>query len=603
MELDADNLEFNNAIQLVEFTDNLIYLTGKAGTGKTTFLKYIKEISKKQIVVVAPTGVAATNAGGMTIHSLFGIPLTPFIPEDDRLKSDTILTTLKLNPFKKAILKHVELLIIDEVSMVRVDVLDVIDKALRTIKKQYNCAFGGTQILLIGDAFQLSPIAKDDEWQILSQFYETPFFFSAKVFKEITPLYIELKKIYRQKEQSFIDILNRVRTNNVTDSDINRINSRYSEDTNLDGYITLTTHNNTANSINECKLKALPSELRVYEATIVGDFPDNILPAEKFLQCKIGAQVMLVKNDKQAPMRYYNGKIATIIALDDDYITVRFNDGVVTQIAPEKWDNIKYKYEPHTKRITTEEAGAFIQFPIKLAWAITIHKSQGLTLDKVIIDAGNAFTSGQVYVALSRCTTLGGIVLRTKISRSAIMVDKKVLDFAKLETPAEIINQKLSKLKFDTQIEKHNYASQTTEPTTIKKELVWQNTQCEQEISKLKQYNMELNAIISSLETNVTYYAKENKRMQKLLEEKEEQLSNCDVMRNEINTLRALLSNNEQSIIRLTQQIKQSNEELMRSKQESEHYQQLSDVYLNRSQKAITWCVAFAIGWIISLII
>lgn len=457
--LDKNNVEFNNAAELIRLNNKFVYLTGKAGTGKTTFLKFIKDTTDKNTIVVAPTGVAAINAGGVTIHSFFQIPLGPFIPDDPRLRTrptedgnnQTIFTTFQYTQRKREIIQKLELLIIDEISMVRADTLDVIDRVLRVYRGNTALPFGGVQVLLIGDTFQLPPIADDDQWAILSQFYETPFFFSSKVIELSSPLYIELKKVYRQNEQDFVDLLNRVRINQVTNEDLQTLNSKYDPSFTGDGedYINLATHKQIANETNIAKLHQINTDLYIFEANITGDFPENLKPTDHFLHLKVGCQIMFVKNDTGEARRYYNGKIGKIHELSETSIKVIFDDETEVEVEPAIWNNIQYTYNNHTRKVEEEIKGTFRQFPIRLAWAITVHKSQGLTFEKVIADLNQAFAPGQVYVALSRCTKLSGLKLRTPITRHAIITDPHVLEFARNETPGTLITEQLTAGKAD----------------------------------------------------------------------------------------------------------------------------------------------------------
>lgn len=457
----AKNPKFYEAVEFERESNALLYLTGKAGTGKTTFLKYIKQTTKKKHIILAPTGVAAINAGGNTIHSFFQIPFGPFIPDDSRLRTrsmgleypETIFTTFKYREEKKEIIKNLELLIIDEISMVRADILDVIDRILKVFRNQHSLPFGGVQVILIGDTFQLPPIVASTEWSILSQHYKTPFFFSSNVLEKNEYSYIELKKIYRQKEQEFIDLLNRVRVGEVNEKDLDDLNAKYNPTFTGKGkdYVILATTNRIVNETNITKLNQLETKLFSFEASVKGIFPDKHKPTDHYLQLKVGAQIMLIRNDTENPKRYINGSIAKIKGLEKNKIIIEFDD--VTKpdltIRKEIWENIQYSYNKDQKKITEEIIGTFEQFPIRLAWAITVHKSQGLQFDKVIADLGNSFASGQVYVALSRCTTSTGLILRTKLNKYAIKTDPRVIEFAKKETPNTLIIDRLNAGKAD----------------------------------------------------------------------------------------------------------------------------------------------------------
>jgi PIF1-like helicase/Helicase len=454
LQLDPDNPEFNYAADFIRHTDKLVYLTGKAGTGKTTFLKYLKETTDKNIVVLAPTGVAAINAGGQTIHSFFQIPPSVFVPGDKRLRmkadfgdmdKSTVYEHFRYSKEKLAIMRKMDLLVIDEISMVRCDLLDVIDSLLRAFRRANFLPFGGVQVLLIGDTFQLPPIAAADQWDILKSYYDSEFFFSARAIQEAKPIYIELKKIYRQKEQAFIDLLNRVRINQITERELTLLNSkfnpRFSTDENAN-YIILATHNQQVNSVNLTKLAALDTPLYVFEAQIDGIFPDNTLPTEKTLQLKEGAQVMFVKNDPSKG--YHNGKIAKVVTITDEELVVEVDGGEELLVEKQVWKNIRYAWNEAEQKVEEETIGTFTQFPLRLAWAITVHKSQGLTFEKVVADLGGAFAPGQVYVALSRCTSFQGLVLKTTIGASAIKTDPRVLQFAQEETPNTLIVAELN---------------------------------------------------------------------------------------------------------------------------------------------------------------
>ncbi len=411
---------FELALKFITETNVNIYLTGKAGTGKTTFLKYLKENPTKNMVVAAPTGVAAINAGGVTLHSLFQLPFGPFIPAFRQtlvgFDKKTLLSRMRFNSEKLNLFNSLELLVIDEASMVAAHTVDAIDTILRAVRHK-QAPFGGVQVLFIGDLYQLQPVTKDDEWQVLQHYYSSNFFFDSHALKDNTPVMIELKTIFRQKDEVFIDILNGLRENTLTKAHLEILNQRMRKDfvaEKGDGYITLTTHNNSANKINEIKLETLASKPFKFLAKIEGDFPDHILPAEKELVLKKGAQVMFIKNDAEGK-RYFNGKIGVIKEISEEKIIVQCDDETI-YVSEHVWENLTYSVDPATKEIREKIAGTFTQYPLRLAWAITIHKSQGLTFDKVVIDAANAFANGQVYVALSRATSLEGLILTSQIN-------------------------------------------------------------------------------------------------------------------------------------------------------------------------------------------
>lgn len=448
---DSFNTSFNLAAGFVNNTSRPVFLTGKAGTGKTTFLKHIRAHTTRNTVVVAPTGVAAINAGGVTMHSFFQLPFGPYIPATFRGNSPgaggnsgayettdkhSLFKNIRFSAEKRQLLQELELLIIDEISMVRCDMLDAMDIILRHFRKQLLLPFGGVQVLYIGDMYQLPPVINNNEWEILGQYYKSPFFFDAKVLAEAPPIYIELKKIYRQNEQQFIDLLNNVRHNTVSDEDYKLLHSRYRPDfipPAGERYITLTTHNRKADTINATELEKLSGKAYVFNGSITGEFSDKALPTELALQLKEGAQVMFVKNDSSPEKRFFNGKIGTVRHIFEDKITVSFADDDELVLAKETWRNIRYTYQKESNSIDEEQLGSFTQYPVRLAWAITIHKSQGLTFEKAIIDAGNSFAAGQVYVALSRCTSLNGMVLLSRINPSGIATDERVVAFSAKE--------------------------------------------------------------------------------------------------------------------------------------------------------------------------
>lgn len=428
------NDQFTLAFRFVSETSENIFLTGKAGTGKTTLLKYIKEHCAKNIVVAAPTGVAAINAGGVTLHSLFQLPFHAFLP--NKANKDELLGKIRFNKQRVQLLRKMELLVIDEISMVRADTLDAIDTILRSVRRNYNIPFGGVQLLCIGDLFQLPPVAKNDEWILLSEHYNSPFFFDSLVIREQMPLMIELTKIYRQKEDSFVRLLNKVRNNNMHADDFEDLHQRYDPgftQASNDKYITLTSHNNQADQINSREINNLFTAAFTYNAIIEGDFPEHLYPAEAALVLKEGAQVMFLKNDVIS-RKYFNGKIGVVKKLADEDIVVE-SDGEDITVRKDIWENTRYKINSSDGKLEQDVLGTFEQFPLRLAWAITIHKSQGLTFDKVMIDAGAAFSSGQVYVALSRCTSLEGIVLLSKISSGSILSNNQVVKGQQWLTP------------------------------------------------------------------------------------------------------------------------------------------------------------------------
>lgn len=418
------NQELRQAWDFVEQTGKSIFLTGKAGTGKTTFLRTLKAKSHKRMIVVAPTGVAAINAGGVTIHSFFQLPLSPYVP---RTQLDNKFTYSKE---KRKIMRTVDMLVIDEISMVRSDILDAIDTVMRRFR-EHDKPFGGAQLVMIGDLHQLTPVVRPHEEELLSQYYDTPYFFGSHALQSIDYVTIELRHVYRQQDEDFLKILNDIRDGHATDADLQRLNSRYLPSFHPkadDGYIRLTTHNRIADNFNEHELAALSSKPFVFNAKIEKDFPEYDYPTDRQLTLKMGAQVMFLKND--AKRRYYNGKIGHVTYVDDHQILVLCpDDEQAIEVEPETWENTKYKLNDQTKQIESEVVGTFTQYPLRLAWAITIHKSQGLTFAHAIIDAQFSFAAGQVYVALSRCKTLEGMVLASPIPPSAIKTDPRVTEY------------------------------------------------------------------------------------------------------------------------------------------------------------------------------
>ena len=421
------NPELELALNFIEKTDRNLFITGKAGTGKTTFLHQIKNESLKRMVIVAPTGVAAINAKGVTIHSFFQMPFGPILPNQPPNSQQRRFSKTKID-----IIKSLDLVIIDEISMVRADLLDGIDQVMRRYKNR-NKVFGGAQVLMIGDLQQLAPVVRPNEWSLLQAHYETVYFFSSKAFQEANVVSIELKHIYRQKNEDFIKILNEVRTDTLSNESAEILNRNYNPSfspSKEEGFITLTTHNNRANLINNSELNKLKEKSSFFKAEISGKFSENSFPNDEKLELKLGAQVMFIKNDSSQEKRYFNGKIGIITKISKDAVTVKCpNDADEIVTERETWSNINYSINEETKAIKEELIGAFTQIPLRLAWAITIHKSQGLTFEKAIIDAEASFAHGQTYVALSRCTSLEGLVLKTKITSNAIINDKTVSIF------------------------------------------------------------------------------------------------------------------------------------------------------------------------------
>ncbi len=438
---DITNKSFQLASDFVNYTNASLFLTGKAGTGKTTFLKHVKENEVKNTVVVAPTGVAAINAGGTTIHSFFQLPFTPFIPvskgygvTETSTDKHSLISQQRLTNERKEIMQKLELLIIDEISMVRCDVLDAIDTVLRHVRSQYSVPFGGVQVLLIGDMYQLPPVIKTEEWQLLSPYYKSEYFFNSHVIESQQPVYVELNKIYRQNDGAFVQVLNQVRNNEMDQEGYELLHTRYLPAFNPareENYITLTTHNYKADAINFKALNELTGKMYHFDAAVEGEFYEKSYPADENLKLKIGTQAMFLKNDVEKVRRYFNGKIGIVDKIEEEKIFVQCEGEVTSiEVKKEKWKNIRYSLNKTTNQIEEDEIGSFTQFPLRLAWAITIHKSQGLTFEKAIIDAGEAFAPGQVYVALSRCTTLQGMILHSRINNNSLRSDNRIAEFA-----------------------------------------------------------------------------------------------------------------------------------------------------------------------------
>lgn len=520
-------LPYRLAEEFSERTNRCMFLTGKAGTGKTTFLKHLREVSPKNIAVVAPTGVAAINAGGMTIHSFFQLPIRTLIPTQESYKQ--MFAEQRMMQRKRQMLYHLEMLVIDEISMVRADVLDAIDAVLRHYRFRRNEPFGGVQVVMIGDLMQLQPVVHgEEERAMMEKYYEGAYFFHSKVMQQVRPVYIELDHVFRQQNEQFVRLLNEVRENRLSAESRAMLAARYVPDYgNKDRYaegtkskdsfdddfhITLTTHNQQADDLNHRRLDELQGKLYRFKAFVQNNFPESSFPTDELLQIKTDARVMFIRNDDQTPRRFYNGKLGIIKAIDADEgtILVSCEDGDI-EVSPMTWKNIRYKENPETGKIDEELLGTFTQFPLRLAWAITIHKSQGLTFDRVIIDAARAFAAGQVYVALSRCRTLEGIVLTSPLQNVSLGNDRQVLDYITAQPTTEQSGEQLS-------LAKKEYHLQLFTDVYDFASLLSMSEQMQRHVAKCVSFNSETTPFLESLHSKI-------KELQPIAEKFQTQLS------------------------------------------------------------------------------
>ena len=546
MNASTDRLEL--ASRFINNTGAPIFLTGKAGTGKTTFLRKLSQLTHKRFVILAPTGIAALNASGVTIHSQFLLPFGTFLPVrepegnyTDRngfFTQQTLARRHPLNQLRRNVLKSVDLLVIDEVSMLRADILDAIDYRMRSVKRKYHVPFGGVQVLFIGDLYQLPPVVKEEEWGVLGQFYRSMHFFEAKALQNSGLIYLELDKIFRQQDEIFIRILNNLRDNRSTTEDVRILNNYYKspdEIRDLHPCITLTTHNYKADEINLRELRHLDSKSLFFDAAIDREFPIHLYPLPESIELKVGTRIMFIKNDSSGEGAYFNGKLATVSRLEPNEVTV-IMDGSKESflLKKELWENKKYQVNPETKELEEEVIGTFSQFPIKLAWAVTVHKSQGLTFDRAIIDVGQAFAPGQVYVALSRLRSLDGLVLRTRVQTNVVYSDAKVVEFTQQKSEGQDLVELLrvhqesylenlieSTFEFESlinslaQIENGQESSMEFEEIDLRKDLPKITESLKKEIENTRKFRWQLvqllqqknnDKILERIEKGSTYY-------------------------------------------------------------------------------------------------